>query len=203
MIGVLAAVALTTQAIAAAPATAVPAAAVRTLASLPNVTVTYYDVTGKDMKAINKSLIKARGKDPVTNQPATVTTKWNIAPGIKRRTGPDGVCTVVEVVGYDFKGTAELPRLANEASVPAAVAADWRAFAARLESDAAAKLWYVHDRLPEFDSAVLNKPCDQAMKDGGAFLAKLKADAAAFTPAPVSAAAAPAQNRAAAPGQAD
>lgn len=164
----------------ATPPVAAPAA--RTLKDLPKVSVTYYDVTGKDMKAINKSLLKARGKDPVTKQPNTVTTKWNVAPGIKRRTEADGKCTVVEVVGHDFSGTVELPRLANATTVPAAVMADWQSFASQLEKDAAAKLWYVHDRLPEFDRTVLNKPCDQAMKDGTAFLEKLKADAVAFQP---------------------
>ena len=89
---------------------------------------------------------------------------------------------MVEVVGHDFSGTVELPRLANATTVPAAVMADWQSFAGQLERDAAAKLWYVYDRLPEFDRAVLNKPCDQAMKDGTAFLEKLKADAVAFQP---------------------
>lgn len=164
---------------AATTAPAVPAT--RTLQSLPKVAVSYYDVSGKDMKAINKSLQKARGKDPVTKQPMTVSTKWNVAPSIKQRT-TDGKCVVTGVAGYDFSATAELPRLANATTVPAAVAADWQAFASQLEKDAAAKLWYVYDRLPQFDQTVLNKPCDQAMKDGGAFLEKLKADAAAYQP---------------------
>jgi predicted secreted Zn-dependent protease len=182
------------QTTAASPPMA-PIAAVtplRSLKDVPNVTIAYYDVTGKDMKSINKSIEKQRPKDPVTGQVNTGGTSWNVSPTFRRRT-VNGVCTITEVTTA-FTGRAELPRLANEAKVKPEVLQSWRSFSAGMEQDAAARLWFVHDRLGGLKQLMLGKDCDQAVKEGGAFLDKLKADSAAFQPPqPAPAAPAPAQ----------
>jgi len=166
----------------AAPAQpAAPAApSARSLQSVPNVTVSYYAVTGKDMKAINKSIQKQRPKDPATGQVNTGGTSWNVSPSF-RKTTTNGVCKITDVT-TDFSAKAEMPRLANENMVPAAVLQDWRTFQAGMERDAAARLWFVHDRIGGLKQTMMGKDCDQAIKEGAAFLEKLKAEAAAFQP---------------------
>ena len=167
-------------ALAALQAAAPAAPAARTLQSLPNVTVKYYDVTGKDMKAINKSIQKQRSKDPATGKVNTAGTNWNFSPSF-RRTTTNGVCKITEVI-TEFSGQADIPRLANPTSVPPAVAADWQRFQKGLENDAAARLWFVYDRIGGLKQAMIGKDCDQAVKEGALFLEKLKADASAYQP---------------------
>jgi predicted secreted Zn-dependent protease len=179
MISLLLALALQ-AAPAAQPVLPPPATAARSLKDLPNLTISYYDVSGKDMKAISKSIAQQRPKDPATGQVVTGGTRWNLAPSFTRRT-TDGVCKVVDVK-TEFKAGADLPRLTNEASLSPDVVSAWRAFQADLERDAAAKLWFVHDRMAGLSSAMMGKDCAQAEKDGAAYLATLKAEASAYTP---------------------
>jgi predicted secreted Zn-dependent protease len=173
------------QAAAAQPASPPPAAApaARTLEALPNVKLSYYDVTGKDMKAINKSIAKNRtkaekgSKDPVA-------FNWDL--GAQTRTREvNGVCTIM-AVEPQFKGaTVELPRLTNEATLPVAVLDDWRAYQAENRSYVAQKLWFVHDRLAAMAAPLAGKKCSDAQKDWETAVAKLKADVAAFKPTPL------------------
>ena len=190
MIALLIALAAAQATPARAAAAAAPAAPARALRDLPGVTITYHDLAEKDVKSITNTLGKKKTLTPAQMALLSASTNWGISPSVTRTT-TGNVCTVTKAQ-VDFKAQADLPRF-NEASVAPANLAAWRAFMAATEAEAAAKLWYTYDHLPTFEQAVIGKPCDQAMTDGAAAIARLKADSAAFKPpvAPAPVASAP------------
>ncbi len=161
-----------------APASApvAPAATARTLASIPGVTVTYYDVAGKNGKAIRESLAAQRPKG-ADGQPIAGSSKYNVGAGINKRTVGDK-CTVTEA-NLKFTGTAELPRLTTESAVDAPTLAAWRTYVTGLEAAAAAELAVIYDRLPEVQKAIVGSSCEAAGSLMSAALAKLKVEQAA------------------------
>ena len=148
--------ALATTAAVQAPAAAAP---VRMLKDVPNTTVTYYDVKGKDGKAIEKSLKKA-ATDPKTKQLQVVRTSWNVGANIGRRT-TNGVCTITTAKA-DFNGSVTMPRLTDVSVVPAAVLAEWQTYVTRLEAGAAESLWTAHSQLAALESSLVGKKCEEA-----------------------------------------
>jgi len=167
------------QAAAATPPAAVPVAPARPLSAIPGLKTTYYDVSGNNIAEINAAIKAARGGATGANA-QTVKTGWAIAPRITRST-TDGKCTVTSVTN-NFTATAELPRLANEAALPAAVQTAWRTFYGKLEADAAARLWFVYDRSGSVAEAMKGKSCDGAKAAGVVALNKVKAEADAWQP---------------------
>lgn len=140
-------------------ASAAPAIATgRALKDLPGTTVTYYDIPGKTGPAIEKSL-KNLLADPASKDVVRLL-KWDVGTQIvKRTTGTE--CTIQ---GAKSTLTAEvrLPRLAEEAKVAATVLANWNAYAARIENEAATNLWFVSDRLRGAEQSLVGLSCDQA-----------------------------------------
>jgi predicted secreted Zn-dependent protease len=183
--------AATAQTTAPAPVSqTVVAPAGRALASLPGINIKYYDVSGKNMKAVIKSIDKQR-KDPATGQTKTVAHNWSIDAGFRKRT-VNGVCTITAVEA-PFIATVELPRHANPAQLAPADAAEWQKFTAKIESEVAAKMWFAYDRSRQLEGVIKGKDCDKGIADGTAFINQLKVEAAAFQPsvaAPAPAAAA-------------
>ena len=154
LIALASSAAIQTAVPATAPATSAPAA--RTLKDLPNVTIKYFDVAGKDGKAIEKNLKKVR-TDPKTKQFNAVSSNWNVAASVRQsRTGDK--CTITGVVPT-FSGTVELPRLANPDSVPAAVKANWQTYVDGLDRAIASNFYFVYDRIPGLVATVTGKDC--------------------------------------------
>lgn len=166
------------QAATATPPAAAPVAPARPLSAIPGLRTSYYDVSGNNIAEINAAIRAARTSATGTAQ--TVKTDWAVAPKVTRTT-TGGKCTVTSVTN-SFSASVELPRLSNEAALPEDVRNRWRTFVANLEADAAARLWFVHDRSGAVAAAMRGKPCDQAKAAGTEALAKLKADAAAWQP---------------------
>ena len=159
--------------LATAQAPTTPAApAERTLASLPNTTITYFDVSGKDGEAIQKALAN-RQKEGVAP-----SANWEIGAGVRKRT--EG--TTCTVVGAEAKFTGEvlLPKLTTEATVPPEVLTQWKSYVAGLETAAAAKLWFVNERLGLVEKAILASSCEGAAAAANAAIDKIKAEEAAF-----------------------
>ena len=150
----------------------------RSLQAVPNITIKYYDVSGKDVRTINRSIAKQRPIDPVTKKPSIAGTNWTLGASMTKRT-TNGRCTVVAAKG-EFAATAELPRLTTASVLPAAASAEWQSYVARLEQAGAANLWFVYDRLPEVEKAMVGQECEAALKAGTEAIEQLKRDAADF-----------------------
>ena len=174
---------------ATAPAPAAAPSAVRPLASVPGITVNYFDIAGTNIADIQKSLqaIQAANTHP--------TTKWDVRANIKKRT--EGTACTIESANVGMTAVANLPRLAAEAQVPAPVLANWKTYVAEIEATAAKSLWFVADRLPSVQASLAGKSCDQAQSTMDAALNKLKADQKAYADQQIAALKAAADARAA------
>ncbi|MDQ3078617.1 MAG: DUF922 domain-containing Zn-dependent protease [Pseudomonadota bacterium] len=155
-----------------APVTnAVPPAPVavpgRGLRDFPNTTITYYDVAGKNGKAIQKSLAKLLA-DPAAKDTVRLFS-WDVGTQIVKAT--TGTTCSIQRATSKVKARVSLPRLAEQAKVPQDVGARWANYVAVVEAEAAANLWFLSDRLKGAEQVLVGLPCDKA---GAAWDAKLE-----------------------------
>lgn len=155
--------------------------ATATFAQLPNVAVTYYDVAGRDIAEIHKTLAKAAPKDPETQHVLPATSSWTVAIAVKSLT--TGKRCQVTGATLTFHGQATMPRLLPNKDRPAPVSAAFAAYVAKLEERQAAQLGFAHDRMGEIEQAIRGSRCDKSEAAADAALAKLQeAQRAAFKP---------------------
>ncbi len=156
-----------------APVTSPTATApLATFRDLPNVAVTYYDVTGRNLTQIHKSLTGAAPRDPATRKPIPATSSWSIGAAVKwSKTGAQ--CTITGVT-LTFTSAATMPRLMVQPETPAPVLAAWNRFVAQLESRQAAQLKFAYDRRGEVERAILASSCDRWQEAADAALARLE-----------------------------
>jgi predicted secreted Zn-dependent protease len=169
--------ATTTQAPAAAPQPTVPAVPGKTLRDLPNVTFQYFDVAGKNLKAINKSILESQKPD-ASGKAAVPPTGWAIDTKFNKLTH-NGQCKVTDAKAT-FSAKVVLPRLVPNAAHSAELTAAWRAYLAGIENAQAANLWFVYDRLPTVESAILASSCEGAPAAGNAAVQRLQTLASEF-----------------------
>ena len=177
------------------PQPTIPAVPGKTLKDLPNVTTRYFDVAGKNLKAINKSIADAQQPDSSGRAAATATT-WAVDTTFNKLTS-GGQCKVTDAKAT-FSATVGLPRLVAEKGHSPELLAYWRNYLANIENMQAASLWFVYERVPEVEKAILASSCDGAQAAANAAVQRLRAQAAehrraAATPAPAPAAVPPAQ----------
>ncbi len=158
-----------------APARNEPVA--NSIADIPNTTVRYYDVSGKTISAINRSIAERRPAG-AGSRPATAATDWAIKAGFDRRE-VDGKCNVV-AARVTFSATADLPRLVQEKALDPALRTRWRTYIGQLEASAVATLLFVHENLGAVEKAILASNCDTAKLAGSAAIERLRAHATAF-----------------------
>lgn len=184
MIGLslLAASAIATQAAAAPPA----AAPARSLKDIPGVTITYYDVTGKNGQAIAKSIEKNAPRAPGSKEAQAGTTNWTMKAQFTQRT-TDGKCSIASAKAV-FEGQATLPRLTTEATVNPQLQQQWKTFLTGLENGAAANLGYAYDRTGDVEKAILGASCETVNTVGSEAIAKLRKEAAEYQQAQMAAA---------------
>jgi len=162
----------------------------KALKDLPSVSIRYYDVAGKNLKGVIKSITEQRPKD-ASGQPITASTNWTIKTELSKRT-EGSACTVVGAHAA-LVATAELPRLLDEKSFSKKDVNAWQAYAATLETTAAAKLWFVNDHIGEVEKAILAGTCDSAKAARGAAIEQVpKRSTELQAPAAVAAATPPA-----------
>jgi len=166
------------QATATAPAVAPVAAPPSPLASIPGVTVKYYDVTGNTIPAIRASMAAQRPKNPVTGTPLPSSSTWSIGVNTSKAT-TGKTCKVTGAIAT-FKGEVVLPRLVGSEAVPAPVRAQWQKFVASIEQQQADALRQPYLRLREVEAAVMASTCANA----GEAANKKIAEITKATPAP-------------------
>lgn len=156
----------------AAPA-AVPG---RTLRDLPGMTITYFDIAGKNGPAIEKSLQKILA-DPAAKDTVRLFT-WDVGTQIVKAT--TGTKCSVKSAKSTLTAKVRLPRLVDEAKVPKNVIANWTTYIAGVENEAAANLWFLSDRLRGAEQSLVNMPCDQASAAWNSRLETVKSELNAF-----------------------
>ena len=170
-----------TQPAAAAPAAtpqpSVPAVPGKMLGDLPNTTITYFDVTGRNLKAINKSM-ERQLKPAANGQPAAGRSGWSIGATFRKVTSA-GQCKVAEAKAT-FSAKVVLPRLVPDKGHKPELVAAWRTYLADIENTQAADLWFIYDRIGNVEKAMLASTCDGAQSAGAAAVNRIRAEAAEF-----------------------
>ena len=155
-----------------------PAVPGRGLREVPNITIKYYDVSGKNYADLIQSIEKQRPRDPASNQLMVGGASWSLGANMSQVTRGT-VCTVTGAKA-EFSATAELPRLVNEQALAPKQLAHWRAYLSHIEVPAAAGLWYVLDRIPAFEKSMVGKDCAGASAFASAAIAQLKREQVAY-----------------------
>jgi predicted secreted Zn-dependent protease len=169
--------ATTSQSPARAPQPIVPAVPGKTLRDLPNVTFQYFDVAGKNLKAINKSIEQSQKPD-ASGKAAVAPTGWAIDTKFNKLSG-NGQCKVTDAKAT-FSAKVVLPRLVSNPAHTPELMASWRAYLAGIENAQAANLWFVYDRIPTVESAILASSCEGAPAAGTAAVQRLQALASEY-----------------------
>jgi predicted secreted Zn-dependent protease len=160
-----------------APLPTVAAVPGRTLKDLPNATIRYFDVTGKNQKAINKSIARQQQADS-SRRAAVSPTSWAVNTTFSKITS-GGQCKTVDAKAT-FSATISLPRLVSDKAHTPALLATWRNYLANTENVQAANLWFVYDRIGDVEKAILASSCEGAPAASAAAANRLKAQEAEF-----------------------
>ena len=150
----------------------------RGIADVPNITIKYYDVSGKDFAGIIRDINRQRPKDPTTKQVIAGAAGYSLSASVNKVTA-NGKCVVRDAKAV-FTPTAELPRLLNEHTLAADQRAYWRAYLSQLEAPAAAGLWLVADRIQALEKSMIGMECDAALKLGASSITQIRQDYTAF-----------------------
>lgn len=149
-----------------------PVAPLLRFSDVPGVTVTYYDVAGRNIAEIHKSVAKHAPKDPATKRILPATSNWTLAVKVNSLT-TGGRCAVVGA-SLDFRGAATMPRLVDDPDRPAPVSAAWENYRAQLEARQAAQLHFARKGMSDVERAILASRCDRAEAAADAAIAKLQ-----------------------------
>ncbi len=140
-------------------------------AGIPNITFQYYNVSGRDPRAIRVSMNAERPDDPHDGKPDDAVTIWTYH--WSYREGPEGCEGKVK-----FSARVILPRLRGRVS--AAVAARWRAYMARLQIHEAGHARIAYARMGEIKDAFRGASCAVADRRVSAILDEVRQDNAEY-----------------------
>ena len=147
------------------------------LSDVPNVTVTYYDVSGQTVRQIQESMQDNAPRDPATGGIVSSRASWTVDTGAEwQKTGDQCKITSAKVV---FHPSAVMPHLVPNWKTPAAAVAQWNGFVAQLEAKQAGRLLAAYDRLDEVRRAILASSCDNWQSAANAAIDKLSSQLAA------------------------
>jgi predicted secreted Zn-dependent protease len=125
------------------------------LSRIPDVYISYYDVSGDSEAAIRKSIDRSPSRPRDGNRAVDALTTWNFS----WRTWSDGNggCdpSLVEVL---FTANVELPRLVG--SVPPAIALSWNRYIANLRTHEAGHVTYALSRKADVLAAAMTSHCE-------------------------------------------
>jgi predicted secreted Zn-dependent protease len=140
-------------------------------AGIPNITFQYYDVSGRDPRAIRASMNAERPTDPHDGKPDDAVTVWTYH--WSYRDGPEGCEGKVR-----FTARVILPRLRGRVS--AVVAARWRAFMARLRIHEGGHARIAYARMGEIKDAFRDVSCTAADRRVTAILDEIRRNNAEY-----------------------
>ena len=159
---------------------AAPAAApLAKFSDLPNVTVTYYDVQGENVRAVHKAIEAAAPRDPVTNRPVPATSDWSVSAAVG--TDTSGAQCKIANAKLNFAASAKMPRLMPIGANPIdpVLQEKWGRYVAELEARQVAQLRFAYDRLAPIEQQILATSCKDWKSVTTAAIDKVKKDKAA------------------------
>ena len=139
---------------------------------IPGIEVTYYDVSGHDVREIHNSLVKLAPRDPKTNKPTPAISSWSVKAAMKSLT--DGKRCIIGGANLQFHGNATMPRLVIDKEVPSRVIAVWNRYVGELEARQASQLRFAYEHLAAVERSLVGSRCDKASAAAEAGLARIK-----------------------------
>ena len=144
------------------------------VAALPNTRIDYYDVAGRDVGAINRSIRQSRPKT-AAGKTIPSSTDWQVKAGFER-TSVGGQCRVSAATAT-FNAAVTLPRLTEGDRLTRTERERWNQYVALLEQNSAATLAFVVANVGTVEQAMLAAPCERAGQVGAEAIRRLRAHA--------------------------
>lgn len=141
-----------------------------TLAGIPNLTVEYYDVRGRNLFEIRRDLNRLRPRDPNDRLGVDAVSRWYMS--WRWPTGADGGCDLA-ATDLRFSATLRMPRLVDTAGTPEAVLIRWRRYMVALEGHEAGHIRHAWDNRAQVLAAIRASSCAGANDAGQAATAAL------------------------------
>lgn len=143
----------------ALPALAHRAAADDPFEGIPNVEISYYDVSGISAQAIRKSMIEKRLTDPNDGKPVDAVAHWRFEWRWPRTL--DGNCELAKA-SIKFSGTVTMPRLMNEERLDRQLRGRWQRYITGLRNHEAGHLRYPWENADRLLNAIKSSDCANA-----------------------------------------
>lgn len=154
----------------AAPQEATPAE--DPFAGIPNLTFTYYDVTGRSPDDIRKDMNAKRFVDPSDKKPVDSLSSWRF--GWRMMRSSDGRCDPSSIT-LNFTAEVKLPRLTGADNLPKKTVARWQRYYAALLRHEAGHVAYAWSQREVLLAALKASSCADMTATGKAEIAKIGA----------------------------
>lgn len=143
------------------------------LTGMPNVAILYYEVSGRTAEQIRAAIDRhpRRPRDPNDGRPVDAAARWDF-----RWTWPEdarGECDLARV-GISFGARVLMPRLADEAAVPAPLLRRWRIFIARLAAHEDRHVFSAWRAMPELLATLRASRCADANAAAERLLSRIR-----------------------------
>jgi predicted secreted Zn-dependent protease len=155
----------------AAPSQETPAAD-DPFAGIPNVTFTYYDVTGRSPDDVRKDMNTKRFVDPSDNKPVDSLSQWRF--GWRMMRSADGQCDPSSIT-LNFTAEVKLPRLTGMDGLPKKTVERWQRYYAALLKHEAGHVGYAWSQRDVLLAALKASSCADMQATGKAEVAKIGA----------------------------
>ncbi len=153
-------------------AAAQPRPAPVAFAGIPNLEIEYYDVLGRTAPEIRAAINRhpRRPRDPNDGLAMDALANWYLNWSWPATAG--GRCDLARA-RIRFRARVLLPRLVEEARVPAPVLARWRSYIAALETHEAGHIRFAYQRSGAVLAALRSSSCARANDDAAAAVATI------------------------------
>jgi predicted secreted Zn-dependent protease len=128
-------------------------------AGIPNLELVYYDVSGRTVDEIRRSLDERQPRDPNDGTRVAALSSWSIHWGWRAR--PGGGCDLSRP-SIDFRAQTLLPRLVSEGDLDPELRARWRAFLAAVDAHEARHVRYAYQHRAHVAAAIQASDCTGA-----------------------------------------
>ncbi|MDB5699577.1 MAG: Zn-dependent protease [Alphaproteobacteria bacterium] len=125
-------------------------------AGVPNLTFAYYDVSGRTIDEIRRSLDARQPRDPNDGTSVAALSSWSMRWGWRARGG--GGCDLANP-SIDFGARIQLPRLVTQSELAPELLARWRRFIAAVEAHESRHVRYAYEHRRDVAAAIRASDC--------------------------------------------
>jgi predicted secreted Zn-dependent protease len=128
-------------------------------AGIPNLELAYYDVSGRTVEEIRRSIDSRQPRDPNDGTRVAALSTWSMHWSWRVRAG--GGCDLSRP-SIEFRARTLLPRLVSEGDLTADLRARWRTFLAAVHAHEARHVRYAYEHRKDVAAAIKASDCESA-----------------------------------------